>query len=407
MPTVPTRQALRRQVRRAVPDPVLRFLAVESSAAIVLLAATVGALVWANIPALPDHHAIWHDPRAFGFGSLRFTTDLAHAIGDGLMALFFFVVALEIKVEVTEGSLRDRRDAALPVIAAIGGMVVPAAAYLMLNAGGAGSAGWGVPMATDLAFALGAIALLGDRVPTSVKILLLALAVADDVGAILVIAVAYTEDLAPAWLAVALAAVAVAYGAFRRGWQHPLLHLAIGLVCWWATLRSGVHATLAGVALGLVVPTSVAERWRGLIHPWTAYLVLPLFALSHAGVSLSAETLRDAATSPVALGIALGLVVGKPLGIIGAAWLAVRTGIARLPDGVGWSHVAGIGALAGVGFTVAVFVAGLAFDDQVLLDEALVGILAASVLAVLVGTLVLRATPTPSTDPAPAADDAG
>ncbi len=407
MPTVPSRQALRRQVRRAVPDPVLRFLAVESSAAIVLLAATLGALVWANVPALPNHHALWHDPRVIGFGSFTFTTDLAHAIGDGLMALFFFVVALEIKVEVTEGSLRERRDAALPVIAAIGGMVVPAGAYLLLNAGGAGSAGWGVPMATDLAFALGAIALLGNRVPTAVKILLLALAVADDVGAILVIAVAYTDDLVPAYLALALAAVAAAVAAFRRGWNYPLLHLVIGLVCWWATLRSGVHATLAGVALGLVVPTSLAERWRGLIHPWTAYLVLPLFALSHAGVELSGEVLRDAVTSPIALGIGLGLVVGKPLGIIGASWLAVRTGVARLPEGVGWSHVAGIGALAGVGFTVAVFVAGLAFDDQVLLDEALVGILAASVLAVIIGIIVLRAAPAPVHDDMLVGDESG
>lgn len=389
MPAPPIHR-LRRRVVRAVPDPVLRFLAVESSAAIVLAAATIAALIWANLPAGRSYHAIWHDARTVGLGDLRLTTDLAHAVGDGLMVLFFFVVALEIKVEVTEGSLSDRREAALPVLAAIGGMVVPALAYRAFNPSGPGAAGWGVPMATDLAFALGVMALLGRRVPTAAKVLLLALAVADDVGAIVVIAVAYTADLSPAWLAVAVAAVVLAAVAHRRGLGHPLLHLAIGVACWVAMVRSGVHATLAGVALGLVVPPALAERWRERLHPTAAYLVLPLFALSHAGVPLGAHALAEAARSPIALGVAAGLVVGKPVGILAAAWLALRTGVARLPDGVTWRHLGGIGALAGIGFTVAVFVAGLAFPSGALLDEALVGILGASVLAAVAGTALLR-----------------
>jgi Na+:H+ antiporter, NhaA family len=315
----------------------------------------------------------------------------------------------------------------LPALAALGGMAVPAVLYMAVNAGGAGRDGWGVPMATDIAFAVGVLALLGDRVPASGKVLLLALAIVDDIGAIAVIAVFYSDGLELGWLAAAAAGL-VAVMALRRlrVWYQPV-YVVAGIAVWWCTFQSGVHATLAGVAMGLVTPArpllgaaqaesiagrlsddtdvtadevrtvsfalresiSVAERVGHLLHPWSSYVIVPIFALANAGVQVSWDGLGDAAGSAVTLGVLAGLVVGKPLGILAAVALATRTGLGRLPGDLTMRHVAGLGALAGIGFTVSLFLSGLGFDDPALQDQATLGVLAASVVAAAAGTLVL------------------
>jgi NhaA family Na+:H+ antiporter len=361
---------------------VQRFLAVEASAGIALLLATAAALLWANAPWPGYYEDVW-TARLLGH-------DLRHWVDDGLMAAFFFVVGMEIRREVTGGELSSRRVAALPVLAALGGMVVPAGLYLLVNAGGEGAAGWGIPMATDIAFAVGVLVLLGDRVPAPLEVLLLALAVVDDIGAVAVIAVAYTDDLRFGWLGVAVVGVLAVALLSRGGRGHPAILLVVGLGVWWATHESGVHATIAGVALGLLLPSPLARRLEPALHPWASYGVLPAFALANAGIPITAASLGDAAGSAVTVGVVVGLVVGKVVGVLGASWVAVRLGVARLPDGVGWPHLGGMAALAGIGFTVSIFVSGLAFDDAVLVDQAKVGVLTASVIAAVVGSLVLR-----------------
>jgi len=334
-------------------------------------------------------------------------------------------VGLEIKRELVAGELRERRAAMLPAICALGGMVVPAGLYLLLTVGTPGEAGWGIPMATDIAFAMGVLALVGKRAPAGLKVLLLSLAIVDDLGAILVIAVFYSEGLALGWLAAAGAIVAVIVVLRRLDVRSlvPYVVLAGGL--WLAVFSSGVHATLAGVVLGFLTPArpfyrleaaahaaephlrdgvastmldvrnlareavSPLERLETQLHPWSAFLVLPLFALANAGVVLSGDTLGDVFSQPVTVGVIVGLVVGKPLGIVAAALIAVRVGIAVLPEGVTWRHLAGVGALAGIGFTVAIFIAGLAFREPELISAAKVGILLASVVAGLLGAALL------------------
>jgi NhaA family Na+:H+ antiporter len=416
-----------RFLARVVARPVTRFLHVEASGGVLLLVATVAALVWANSPWQAGYRDLWHTELSFTVGDLTVAEDLRHWVNDGLMALFFFVVGLEVKGEVVRGQLASVRHAALPAIAALGGMVVPAALYLAVNAGGDGAAGWGVPMATDIAFAVGVLALLGDRVPGSLKVLLLALAIVDDIGAIAVIAVVYTDSISVGWLLTAVGGL-VAFGGLRRAriW-YPPMYVVVGGAVWFATLQSGIHATIAGVALGLLTPArpllsqpdadrlagelsadgdvdasevqdiafriresvSVGERLEVALHPWTSFVVIPIFALANAGIPLSVDGVGDAGSSAVAGGVVLGLVVGKVVGVLGAAWLAVRFGAARLPDDVRWAHVAGMAGLAGIGFTVAIFTSGLAFDDDVLVDQAKLGVLAASVLAAALGSLVL------------------
>jgi Na+:H+ antiporter, NhaA family len=356
--------------------PIARFLAIEASGGILLVAATGAALLWANSPVQDTYERVWA------------WRQLGHWVNDGLMALFFFVVGLEIKRELVAGHLADRRAATLPAIAALGGMAVPALLYAAFNAGGAGSAGWGIPMATDIAFALGVLALLGDRVPQSLQVLLLALAIVDDVGAIAVIAVFYSDGVDGRWLAAAGAGLVVVW--LLRRWLA--VAVAVGIAVWLCTYESGVHATLAGVAVALVLP--VSPRLEDLLHPWTSYVVVPVFALANAGVVLSSDLLGDAATSPITLGVLVGLVVGKVVGVAGATALAVRAGLGRLPAGVGPRQVLGGGAVAGIGFTVSIFIAGLAFDDPAQTDEAKVGILVASVLAALLGAGILRARTT-------------
>jgi NhaA family Na+:H+ antiporter len=418
-----------RRLARLIARPVADFLRVEAAGGVLLLLATVAALVWANSPWQSSYDDVWTAEALLRVGSFEASEDLRHWVNDGLMAVFFFVVGLEIKRELVAGDLSTRRDAMLPAVAALGGMAVPAVLYAALNAGGAGSDGWGVPMATDIAFAVGVLALLGDRVPSSAKVLLLALAIVDDIGAIVVIALFYSDDLGLGWLAAAVAGLAaVAMLRRLRVWYQPL-YVVAGVAVWWCTFQSGVHATLAGVALGLVTPArpllgasqaesiagelssdtqvtaeevhevsfalresiSVAERVGHQLHPWSSYVIVPIFALANAGIQISWDGLGDAAGSAVTLGVVVGLVLGKPLGIVGAVVLATRTGLGRLPDGLTLRHVVGLGALAGIGFTVSLFISGLAFTDAARQDEATLGVLVASVLAAAAGTLVLGA----------------
>lgn len=417
---------------KAVARPMVRFLALEATSGLLLLLATAIALIWANSAWGDSYRALWETEVVFKIGSWQPFTHSGHGlsldlwVNDGLMVLFFFVVGLEIKLELAVGDLRDPRVAALPAIAALGGMVVPAGLFMLVNAGSDGFGGWGIPMATDIAFAVGVLALLGSRVPRKLKLFLLTLAIVDDIGAILVIAVFYTANLSFSWLALAAAGlILVALLRRYRVWYTPV-YVAIGIFVWYATFRSGVHATIAGVALGLLTPAkpllgdrrfegfedllsgdssnpaelrnvnwrmreqvSVCSRLLLLITPWTGFFVIPVFALANAGVELSGESINAAMSSPLMWGVILGLVVGKPVGIMAASLFATKSGLAVLPDGVSNRHVLGAGAVAGIGFTVALFISGLAFDDPGLIDRSIIGILIASVASSLVGAAIL------------------
>ena len=412
-----------------------RFVQSETSGSVLLFGATVVALVWANSPWSASYFALWKLPLQIGRRPLL-SMDLHHWIDDGLMVLFFLVVGLEIKREIVKGELSSFRQAALPIMAALGGMIIPAILYFTLNRSGSGARGWGIPMATDIGFAMGVLALLGKRIPSSLRVFMLALAIVDDVGAILVIAFFYTPKISLSALAVAggLLALLVVI-AMRRA---PVsVYAVVGFFFWAAVLSSGVHATIAGVILGLIAPIkpkfppeelaesaepllrnfraeistqdkssaeatlteldqllrgtdSIAERLERGVHPWVCYLVLPLFALASAGVNLSTEKLKLAISSPIALGIVLGLVVGKAVGITAFSFLAVRSKIAGMPDDLTWAGIAGIAILAGVGFTVALFISGLSFGDETLLAAAKVAVLAASLAAGAIGYLYLR-----------------
>ena len=414
-------------VPRVLARPLRAFLRTEASGGIVLLAATVAALAWANSPFAQSYESLWHTEVRLALGSLELVQDLRHWVNDGLMTLFFFVVGLEIKRELVAGELNDARKALVPVVAAIGGMAVPALLYLAFNAGGSGATGWGIPMATDIAFAVGVLALLSDRIPSGLKVFLLSIAIVDDIGAILVIALVYSDGIEVGWLvaAVALLTFIVALRELKVYWTP--IYVMVGAAVWLTTFESGVHATIAGAALGLLTPArptdtrgladvvegtdalsvepdaeslralqlqsnevvSVAERLEHLLHPWTSYLIIPLFALANAGVVLSGGRVSDAMTSGVALGIIAGLLVGKTIGISGATWLVVRLNLGRLPETVAWTHVVGASIVAGIGFTVSLFIAGLAFDAAELATDAKVGILVASLIAGLTGAAVL------------------
>lgn len=391
------------------------------------MAAAVVALVWANSPWAASYRDLWATELTVDLAGHAITEDLRHWINDGLMTLFFFVIGLEIKEELTNGQLAKPRDAAVPAAGALGGMVVPALLFLVLNLGGDGASGWGIPMATDVAFALGVLALLGSRVPAELKVLLLGLAIVDDIGAIVVIAAFYSDGLHGKWLAAAVAGLVLVAVLRRVKVRYLPVYAVIGSGIWLATFESGVHATIAGVALGLLAPARaflpeidadriadelsadkavtaaevrdisfrvresipVTERLQGFLHPWTSYLIVPLFALANAGVAISADGLGEAATSPVTLGVTVGLVLGKLVGVAGAIALVVRLRIGRLPHGVTSRHIVGMAAIAGIGFTVSIFVTGLAFDDPDLTDQATIGVLAASILAAVIGSIIL------------------
>lgn len=428
--TGPIWLASERRLARVVGRPIASFLRVEAAGGIILLAATLIALVWANTGWSEAYEQLWSTEITLSAGPLDLSEDLRHWVNDALMALFFFVVGLEIKYELACGELSDRRKAAVPIAAAVGGMALPAALYALLNATGEGSAGWGIPMATDIAFALGVLAVLGrHRIPSSARVFLLTLAIVDDIGAITVIALFYTEELSLAWIGFAVLALGAILWLRRvRVWSLSV-YVALGALVWLGTYQSGVHATIAGVVLGLLAPARplldqnqaraylrehaperleaedlrryrfllgesipVAERLEHALHPWSAYVVLPIFALANAGIDLRGGVLGEALTAPVTAGVAIGLVVGKTLGITAAAWLAVRLGLGRLPNGLDWPVVSGLAMVSGIGFTVSLFITGLAFPQgSDLAADAKVGVLGGSVLAAAAGATMLLA----------------
>lgn len=413
-----------------IAEPLVRFLHVEAASGVVLLACTVVALALANSPVAESFLRFWSTEVGFTFGTFEFRHSLKHLINDGLMAVFFFVIGLEVKRELVLGELRDLRRAALPIAAAVGGMVVPAVIYLGYLWGGEGRRGWGIPMATDIAFVVGCMAILGSRVPRSLRVMVLSLAIADDIGAILVIAIGYTEELSIGWLVMGLVGICLVAAASRLGIRRLPVYVAIGVFVWYAFHESGVHATIAGVILGLMTPTTTrvseglfadvlrrasqvfegggfgdlthrADRVRqfqritqetispleyleATLHPWTSFVIMPIFALANAGVPIRLSELG----APVALAVLIGLVLGKPLGIVAFSWIAVKSGIAKLPDRVTWRIILAAGFLAGIGFTMALFIAGLALSEA-LLDTAKFGVLAGSALAAIVGMTLL------------------
>ncbi len=433
------------------------FVQEEAAGGVLLLAAAAVALVWANGAFAESYHRLWETHFRIAVGGFELDKSLHHWINDGLMAVFFLVVGLEIKREVLVGELSSPRQSALPLAAAMGGMVVPAGLYVAVAGGGAAMDGWAIPMATDIAFALGVLALLGDRVPTSLKVFLAALAIADDLGAVIVIALFYTSELSLEAMSAAGVILMLLFAANRGGVRRLPIYGLLGIALWFAVLKSGVHATLAGVLLALFVPArrkidrqAFLERVEGLLrvirggeptgelaedagealadqvegdapdrerieaihalelscrqvdsplarmehilHPWSAFLVMPLFALANAGVGIDAGALGSLG-SGAGLGIVLGLFVGKQVGVTGFAWLAVRTGFASLPDGVSWRKIHGTACLCGIGFTMSLFIAGLAFDQAALLDGAKIAILTASLASGALGAWLLATAP--------------
>ncbi len=370
-----------------------RFLHIEAVSGVVLLLAAAVALIWANSPASASYHAIWHAPLTIGIGPYVSEQSLHFWINDALMAVFFLVVGMEIRREIHEGALASFQLAALPLAAALGGVLVPALIYTALNTDPTTLRGWAVPTATDIAFAVGVLALLGRSIPGNVRVLLLALAIIDDIVAVLIIAFFYSGGLDFSGLLVAGLGVATVLGLQQIGIGSAWAYVLPGAVLWLGLLQTGAHPTLAGVVLGLMTPV-LPVRMRGqapvvrvqmALHPWVAYGVMPLFALANAGVTLDGVDLASGNAQAVTLGVVLALVLGKPLGVLGASWLAVRLGLCRLPSGVTWSGVGLVGLLAGIGFTMSIFIATLAFDDPQLLGAAKLGVLLASLVAAVLG----------------------
>ena len=414
----------------------LRFAKLEAAGGILLLVSTIVALVWANSPWSQTYYELWNTQVSIGFGRFSLSETRLEWINDGLMSIFFFLVGLEIKREVLIGELSSVRQAAFPFVAALGGTIVPALIYVLVTHGNSDAQkGWGIPMATDIAFALGVLSLLGRRVPVSLKIFVTALAIVDDIIAVLVIALFYTDKIAVFSLVVALAGVALCFGANLLGVRKPMFYTAIGIFVWWAVLKSGVHATVAGVLLSFTIPVRtyvdrdlflergrrVLDQFEGAspnsaealaavrtleeqcelvqsplhriehnLHPWVSFLVMPLFAFANAGVGILGNIL-PALRHPASMGVALGLFIGKPLGIWMFAWLSVKTRLAKLPSELSWGNIFGAGSLCGIGFTMALFIATLAFGEGALLDMSKIGILGASLLAGICGSgLLLR-----------------
>ena len=424
---------------RAVRTPMQSFIHTEEAGAFILLAAAVAALALANSPWSGWYFDLWHSHIAFDIAIFHPDEDLGHVVNDGLMAVFFFLVGLEIKRELLHGELSSVRRALLPAAAAIGGMAAPALIYVAFNGtSGEGAQGWGIPMATDIAFALGVLAILGRRIPSELRVFLLGLAVADDLGAIAVIAVFYSETISWTDLGLAVAMLGVMAASLQLRVRVLGYYVILAVVMWLFLLESGVHATLAGVAVAALVPThpliqrreyiprvdallvelraaidaedeeradaivgeierlsggteGPLERLEEQVHPWVSFVILPLFALANAGIVFTTDSLSAAAGSSVTLGVLVALLAGKAVGVLGMTWLAVRLGIGRLPASVTWAQVLGVGLLAGIGFTVSIFISGIAFDDGALVDQAKMGVFAASVLAGVAGYVWLRA----------------
>ena len=385
----------------------------DTRAALALMVAVVLAMLLANSPLGPAYQALLAHDLMLGIAPLALTKSVLHWINDGLMAIFFLLVGIEIKREATVGELASLERAALPAIGALGGMLVPALVYLAFNHAGAETrAGWPIPTATDIAFALGVLALVGPRAPPSLRIFLLALAVIDDLGAIVLIAVLFTTGLSWQAMALGLLCLALLVSLNRLHVQRRTPYVLVGFLLWLAVLKSGVHATLAGVVLGLVLPTprargqNVAARFESALNPWVTFVILPLFALANAGVPLVGMGAR-ALLHPVTLGIAFGLLLGKLAGVFCFSWLAVRFGFGQLPQRVGWSHLLGVSLLTGIGFTMSLFLGALAFADEGLHGEIRLGVLVGSTGAAIAGVLWLRMGPRSHSAPVEAGQGSG
>jgi NhaA family Na+:H+ antiporter len=403
-------------------SPFLDFLKTEALGAILLASSAILALIWANSPWSGSYENLWSARFAITVAGQSLDLDLRHWVNDGLMTIFFFVVGLEIKREITSGHLANRRAALLPVVAAIGGMAVPALIYLLI-AGQTAPRGWAIPMATDIALAIGVMSVAKGRTPASLRAFLLGLAIVDDIGAIVIIAVVYSSGVAFGWLTAAGVGIGMALLIRRTGVQSVLVYVVVGIAVWYALFEGGIHPTIAGVIMGVMAPTtarsesnfidieevddfsrsddgstddakgkgsvSVVEWLEHVLHPWSSYFIVPVFALANSGIHVSIDGLRDAAGSAVTWGVFLGLLMGKPLGIILATKIAVRTGVADSPVGATGTHMLGAGTAAGIGFTVALFITELALDNPVDQTNAKLAILLASVVAVIAALAIL------------------
>ncbi len=431
-PVIPRPQVLTERALSALE----RFSHIEAVSGIVLLLAALTALVWANSPAADSYEHFWHTQVSLGFGDFRISQSLHFLVNDGLMTIFFLVVGAEIRQEIRDGALASMKLAILPLGAALGGVMVPAIIYIALNHGTAANAGWAVPTATDIAFAVGVLALLGKSIPSGVRILLLALAIIDDIVAILIIAVFFTESLNYNGLLIAVGGLALVLVLQRMGIGKAYAYIVPGAIVWFGLWKTGVHPTLAGVILGLMTPVNsrparerpmetigrtfqelmgrfshanddpkeLAKPLKQLrqaqrevlppvlrvqvaLHPWVAFGIMPLFALANAGVNLEGANLDNAMSQSVFLGVMLALVLGKPLGVILASLTLVKLNICKLPEGVTWAGVILVGLLAGIGFTMSIFIASLAFSDEALLSSAKLSVLAASSTAAIIGLI--------------------
>jgi NhaA family Na+:H+ antiporter len=422
--------------------PFQQFAEKEASSSILLLGATVVAIVWANSPLSPLYDSFWHTEVTLSVGPYLISKSLLHWINDGMMAFFFFTVGLEIKAEMLVGELASFRKAFLPAAAALGGMLFPSLLFFLMNHGSPAVDGWGIPMATDIAFSLGALAVLGRRLPLGLRAFLSAFAIADDLGAVFVIALFYTKTIVWSYLLVGLAFVAGLALANFLWVRRTLVYALLGIGLWLAILGSGVHATVAGIVVAMFIPAkgkydtdkfvqevgslmsefqcetsgcgrsillnqrhlnavqsielaahhaeTPLQRLEHSLYPWVAFVIIPLFALGNAGMTFGGAGISGALTSPLTLGIALGLLLGKPVGITLFSYLAVKTGLASLPRGLTWSHIAGAGMLGGIGFTMSLFIMGLSFSDAAMTDQAKFGILAGSLLSAVLGLLFLK-----------------
>lgn len=374
------------------------FLKEESAGGVVLMIAAAVALILANSPLAGAYLAVLNAEIALTVSGGGIEKPALLWINDGLMAVFFFLIGLEVKREVLTGQLSSWKQSSLPLFAALGGMVMPALVFAAINWNSPENlAGWAIPAATDIAFALGILALLGSRVPVALKALLLAIAVIDDIGAIVIIALFYTPGVEVAMLAAAAAVLALLIVIGRAKVGSSLPYVILGIALWFFVLKSGVHATLAGVALAMTVPLTsragdkVLERMEHALHPWVAFLVVPIFALANAGVSFAGMEV-SAFAAPLPLGIALGLFIGKQLGIVGFAWVAVKSGIASLPKGISWAQVYGLSLIAGIGFTMSLFIGNLAFSSPEQIAAVKLGVLSGSLISAIVGIMILRNT---------------
>jgi NhaA family Na+:H+ antiporter len=423
-------------VVQTITRPVQEFLKLQAASGILLFACATIALVWSNSAWSHSYEQFWHTEVSFGFGSMSMSKSLLHWINDGLMVIFFFVVGLEIKREILIGELSSFRKAMLPIVAAIGGMLVPAMIYIAFTGGTEMASGWGIPMATDIAFSLGVLTVLGKRVPIQLKIFLTAFAIVDDIGAVIVIAMFYASSILWSHLAVAGVILLLLAGSNWMGVRHSLVYALLGVLLWLAFLGSGVHATVAGVLLAMTIPArsnlgksgfmiksrsiltkleesdgerghharvrelsragedfeALTQRFEHSLHPWVIFVIMPIFALANAGVVFS-ENPAALVSNPLAIGIILGLVIGKQIGITLFSWGAVRSGLASLPSSVTWRHIYGVSWLGGIGFTMSLFIAGLAFGPSQLMDISKIGIYVGSLAAGVGGVIILWRAP--------------